>query len=325
MAAMALPIIQGLGGLFGGIFGGQSAASAARQAAGIEAGTFGQNSNQLIGVGRQQLGYENALTNPYIQGGQQGFNTLAGLLKTPGQGLLQGYNAPLPQFQQPTGVTEQNDPGYQFRLQQGEQALQNSAAASGNLLSGNTLRALNQYGQDYASNEYSNVYNRALQNFGAQMQTYGAGANTFYQNQANQFNRLAGTAGMGLNAAQLQQQARENYGNLYANAMGMSNLAGVARAGGVLGSNQAALGGALGGLGAGMSGLGQLLTMPWGQTAQPATSGYGAQPGGSPFGLMSGPPPAAAYGLGSSTTGGGWGIGGYGQGFPGYPYNQTGY
>src|SRR5947208_7303628 len=69
------------------------------------------------------------------------------------------------QFQAPTDVTEKNDPGYQFRLQQGENALQNSAAAKGTLLNGATGADIQKYGQDYASNEYGNVYNRALGQF----------------------------------------------------------------------------------------------------------------------------------------------------------------
>ena len=52
------------------------------------------------------------------------------------------------------------DPGYQFRLQEGEQALNRSAAAGGNLLSGDQLTALQQYGQNFASNEYDKAYTR---------------------------------------------------------------------------------------------------------------------------------------------------------------------
>jgi hypothetical protein len=111
-------------------------------------------------------------------------------------------------FVPPTAATEQNDPGYQFRLNQGEQALQNSAAARGDLLSGNTLAAAQQYGQDYASNEYSNVYNRAL---GQYDQSY----NIFQQNQANRFNRLAAMSGMGQTAAgQLSSAGTAAAGNI---------------------------------------------------------------------------------------------------------------
>jgi hypothetical protein len=124
--------------------------------------------------------------------------------------LLQGFNQP---FVAPTAATQQNDPGYQFRLQQGEQALQNSAAAQGGLLSGNTGQALEQYAQNYASNEYSNVYNRALTEY---QQRY----NIFQGNQTNQFNRLAALAGVGQTAAsqlgQLGQQGSANIANINA-------------------------------------------------------------------------------------------------------------
>ena len=76
-----------------------------------------------------------------------------------------------PNFKAPTGVNYQNDPGYQFRLSQGENALQNSAAAQGVLHSGNTLEGILNYGQNYASQEYGNVYNRALQNYNANLGT----------------------------------------------------------------------------------------------------------------------------------------------------------
>ena len=300
------PAIGAVGSILGGVIGSNAAGDASAKLA----GTLGQNSNQLINVGRQQLGYENANLNPYIQGGQRAFNTLGGLLSTPGQGLLQGYGS----FQAPTGVNYQNDPGFQFRLSQGVQALQNSAAARGDLMSGNTLQALTQLGQDMGSQEYGNVFQRALQ-------SYGANANTFFQNQNNQFSRLMGTAGMGLNAADAANQARQFYTGVYGNAMNMSNQGAGAAASGIMGSANAwqnALGGATG---FGMN-LASLLSTPTPGPA-PVTSGYGAMPGASPFGLMAPPTGDAAYGLGSSVTGGGWGIGGYGQGFP--AYNQSGY
>lgn len=54
----------------------------------------------------------------------------------------------------------QADPGYQFRLGEGMRALENSAAARGGLLSGGFGRAAIGYGQDMASQEYQNVFNR---------------------------------------------------------------------------------------------------------------------------------------------------------------------
>lgn len=54
----------------------------------------------------------------------------------------------------------QNDPSYQFRLNQGNQAINRSAAARGMLGSGNVLAELAKYGQGMASEEYGNQFNR---------------------------------------------------------------------------------------------------------------------------------------------------------------------
>lgn len=52
------------------------------------------------------------------------------------------------------------DPSYQFRKDEGMRALETSAAAKGGLLSGGFARSALRYAQDYASTEYSNIYNR---------------------------------------------------------------------------------------------------------------------------------------------------------------------
>ena len=160
--------------------------------------------------------------------------------------LMQGFNTP---FVAPTGATEQNDPGYQFRLQQGQQALERSAAAKGDLLGGATGKALGEFGQNYASNEYNNVYNRALQQY---QQQY----NIFSNNQANAFNRLADVAGIGqTTAGQLNAaggQAAGNVGNILLNTgQQIGNdvqNAGAARASGYVGGANA--------LTSGLAGLG---------------------------------------------------------------------
>lgn len=77
-------------------------------------------------------------------------------------------------FTAPTGVDDSNDPGFDARLKAGQQALERSASSRGTLLSGGTLKALTRYAQDYASNEYSNVYGRDL--------------TTFNTNESNKFN-----------------------------------------------------------------------------------------------------------------------------------------
>jgi hypothetical protein len=107
---------------------------------------------------------------------------------------LGGFGS-MAKFQAPTSVTEQNDPGFQFRLQEGQKALERSAAAKGGLLTGGTAQDLNKFSQDYASNEYGNVYNRAYGQYSDQLnrlaslfgggQTAAANANASGQNSAN--------------------------------------------------------------------------------------------------------------------------------------------
>jgi hypothetical protein len=54
----------------------------------------------------------------------------------------------------------QQDPGYAFRLSEGQKTLDRSAAARGGLISGGALRAATRYGQDMGSQEYQNAFNR---------------------------------------------------------------------------------------------------------------------------------------------------------------------
>jgi hypothetical protein len=56
--------------------------------------------------------------------------------------------------------TMQADPGYQFRLEQGQKALDNRLRAGGKFYSGSALKAGTDYNQGFASNEFNNVYNR---------------------------------------------------------------------------------------------------------------------------------------------------------------------
>lgn len=61
----------------------------------------------------------------------------------------------------PFGMTQfQQDPGYAFRLSEGQKALDRQAAARGGLISGGALKAAQRYGQDMGSQEYMNAFNR---------------------------------------------------------------------------------------------------------------------------------------------------------------------
>jgi hypothetical protein len=57
-------------------------------------------------------------------------------------------------------ATFQQDPGYAFRLAEGQKALERTAAARGGLISGGALKAAERYGQDMGSQEYTNAFNR---------------------------------------------------------------------------------------------------------------------------------------------------------------------
>jgi hypothetical protein len=61
----------------------------------------------------------------------------------------------------PFGMRQfQDDPGYQFRMSEGMKGLERSAAARGGLLSGGALKGIQRYGQELASQEYQNAFNR---------------------------------------------------------------------------------------------------------------------------------------------------------------------
>jgi hypothetical protein len=94
------------------------------------------------------------------------------------------------------------DPGYAFRLSEGQKALERSAAARGGLLSGGTGKALQRFGQEFGSQEYGNAYNRALTE-------YNAGVNR----EATGYNRLAAMSGTGQTAAGSLGAAGQNYAN----------------------------------------------------------------------------------------------------------------
>ena len=82
-----------------------------------------------------------------------------------------------------TGLTAAqlySDPSYTFRLNQGLNALQNSAAAKGTVFSGGTSKDIMQYGQDMASQEYQNAYNRAANTWNMNYQPWALGQNLGY-------------------------------------------------------------------------------------------------------------------------------------------------
>lgn len=132
-----------------------------------------------------------------------------------------GYEFAFPYFQAPKGAEVFDDPGYQFRQEQGQRAIQRSAAAQGTVLNPATVKALDEYSQGLASQEYGNVYNRRLGEHGrAHDQAFNeftTAYNVFNRNQDAPFNRLAAIAGLGQTSAGQLGAAGSAFGANYGN------------------------------------------------------------------------------------------------------------
>jgi len=104
-----------------------------------------------------------------------------------------------------------DDPSYQFRLNEGMRAVENSAFARGGGASGGSIKKALRYAQDYASTEYSNIYNRLASIVGyAQVQPAGAAI-------SGQFGTNA--ANIALNAGEARASGYVAQGNMWQNAM----------------------------------------------------------------------------------------------------------
>lgn len=157
---------------------------ASNMAANKQAGAANSAANQ------QMSQYEQARADqaPWRIAGRNAVNQLGQLTATGGD-LNRNF----------TMADFQADPGYAFRMQQGLQALQGSAAARGGILSGGALKGIDQYSQGLASQEYGNAFSR------------------FETQNNDRYNRLASLAGLGQAATsatgQLGANAANNAGN----------------------------------------------------------------------------------------------------------------
>lgn len=124
------------------MYGASEAAGAAEAAAKAQE----RAANKALNLQREIYKRQIALQEPFRSAGVTAINRLAPLLdyKTFGMNQFQA------------------DPGYAFRLAEGQKALERSAAAKGGLLSGATLKGIQRYGQDLASQEYQNAFQRYL-------------------------------------------------------------------------------------------------------------------------------------------------------------------
>lgn len=185
----------GIASAVGSVAAGSAQASATQQAAQTSAAASDAASQAQL----QMFQKTQELQQPWRQAGITALNQLTA--GTAGQEAA---------YMKPFSMADyQQDPGYQFRLQQGLQALDRSASARGGLLSGGALKGIQQYGQGLASQEYGAAYDR------------------YQQQQANQFNRLAALSGVGQTAVGQLQQAGQQYAQNVGNIgiTGASNIA----------------------------------------------------------------------------------------------------
>lgn len=186
-------------GTAGSLLASNQSANAAKSAANAQA----QSAADSIAAQERMFNKQVELQEPWRQAGITALNKL-----TP---LSTSYTP----F---TADTMYNDPGYQFRLSEGMKALDRSAAARGGLMSGGALKAAQRYGQDYASNEYTNAFNR------------------YQAERAAQLSPLQSLAGVGqTSAAQLSGAAGQLGSNLASTYAGL----GQSQAQGILGAGQA--------------------------------------------------------------------------------------
>jgi len=189
------------------ILGGAMSARGATQAADTQAAA----ADRAAALQKEMFDQQMAGQEPYRQAGLIGQNRLMELLGLGGNAGAAGYGKYAKDF----GMSDfQADPGYAFRLSEGQQALDRSAAARGGLISGGALKAATRYGQDMGSQEYTNAFNR------------------YQTNRSNQLQPLGNLMASGQSAASNQGQAAGNYGT---NAGNLMTQAGQATAAGQLG------------------------------------------------------------------------------------------
>ena len=123
-----------------------------------------------------------ALQQPFLQNGYIAQNRLMDVLGIGPNTTSTEYGIANRNFS-PTDLTNNLDPGYGFRFNEGMKALNATAAARGGSISGNAMKGAIDYGQNAASQEYTNAFNR------------------YQTNRSNLLNPLQSLAGQGLTTA----------------------------------------------------------------------------------------------------------------------------
>jgi hypothetical protein len=211
------------GGITAAVVGGAAVLGGAymsSQAAKSAAQTQADAANNAIAANERALAQQAELSKPYRTAGETAVNQLSAMTQ-PGGAATQNFSY--------GPFDYQADPGYAFRLKEGMNAMNATAAARGGLISGNALKAGQIYGQEMGSQEYGNAFNRYLQN-------YSNAQNTFQLNRNNLLSPLQFLSGQGQASAAGQAA---NVGNMASANTALSTGAANAQAAGQVGSANA--------------------------------------------------------------------------------------
>ena len=195
------------------LIGGMMGSNAAKKAAEMQA----QSAREQLALQRQMYGETVTRNQPWLNTGGGANNRLATMLGTGGNAGDADYGSMTRNFSMADYLNNQ-DPGYQFGLDTGMNAINAQNAATGGLHSGAALKAAQRYGVDYGSTKYNDAYNR------------------WSSNRSNVYNMLSGQSAAGQASANNTAAA----GNAYATGGGaaMGNI-GAANASGYMGSSNA--------------------------------------------------------------------------------------
>ena len=232
------------------LFGANKQAGATTDAANISAAATREQTQ----LQRDMFNQQQANQAPYLAAGT---NALAQLTQGTAPGGQFAKNFSMADYQQ--------DPGYQFRLSEGLKQLGHAAGARGGLISGQTMKGMQDYAQGSASNEYQNAFNR------------------YQTNRSNMLQPLQSLAGVGQSANNALAQGGQSYAN-QAGQYGMTNAANQGNAalsaGNAYGSAYSGIGNALGRMNFGNSSLSNL---------------FGGGGGGGQAGMYGGAPAEGMY------------------------------
>jgi len=165
------------------------------------AGTQANAANNAAALQKQQFDEQQRLLDPYNQAGLVAQNKLMERLGIGGDPNVAGYG----DYSKPFSMADyQADPGYGFRLGEGLKAMGHQAGARGGLISGQTMKGMEEYRQGLASQEYGNAFNRYQTNRANMLQPLGS---LMASGQASAAGQAAQAGQYGVNAGNMMMQA----------------------------------------------------------------------------------------------------------------------